>query len=76
MHAVSPAFILDLSKKLFHAAPETWLLHLKGVDWEFREGLSPVGQENLNTALGFLKEHLITFSKPGEVLAISRKMCP
>ncbi|MCK9451165.1 MAG: hydrogenase maturation protease [Bacteroidales bacterium] len=53
MHAVSPAFVVDLCQKLFSNTPEAWLLHLKGYQWEFEERLSDQAKENLSTALNF-----------------------
>ncbi|MCD6597189.1 MAG: hypothetical protein J7L04_05850, partial [Bacteroidales bacterium] len=53
MHAVSPAFVLDLCNKIYNKSPETYLLHLKGYEWDFKEGLSPEAQNNFNKA--FLK---------------------
>ncbi len=58
MHAVSPAFVLDLCRKLFGKAPETWLLHLKGYEWEFEEKLSIKASQNLEAALLFFQHHL------------------
>jgi len=58
MHAVSPAFVLDLCRKLFGKAPETWLLHLKGYEWEFEEKLSTKASQNLEAALLFFQHHL------------------
>ena len=59
MHAVSPAFVLDLCRKLFGKAPETWLLHLKGYEWEFEEKLSTKASQNLEAALLFFQHHLL-----------------
>jgi len=56
MHAVSPAFVVDLCQKLFGDTPETWLLHLKGYNWEFEERLSDQAKENLSAALNFFYE--------------------
>ena len=39
MHAVSPAFVLDLCRKLYGKCPETYLIHIKGYEWEFEEKL-------------------------------------
>ncbi|HOI33184.1 MAG: hydrogenase maturation protease [Bacteroidales bacterium] len=59
MHAVSPAFVLDLCRKLFSRTPETWLLHLKGYHWEFEEKLSEGAKNNLEAALEFFQQYLI-----------------
>jgi hydrogenase maturation protease len=59
MHAVSPAFVLNLCQKLFSKTPETWLLHLKGYQWEFEEKLSEEAKNNLEAALDFFQQHMI-----------------
>ena len=56
MHAVSPAFVVDLCQKIFGNTPEAWLLHLKGYQWEFEERLSDQAKENLSAALNFFYE--------------------
>lgn len=54
-HTASPAYILALCKKLYDIEPATYLLQIRGYEWEFREGLSPGAAENLEAALEFLK---------------------
>jgi len=56
MHAVSPAFVVDLCQKIFGNTTEAWLLHLKGYQWEFEERLSDQAKENLSAALNFFYE--------------------
>ncbi len=51
MHAVSPAFVLDLCSQIYGKAPETWLIHIKGNDWQFNEGLSEMAEKNLSKAI-------------------------
>ncbi|MBN2683052.1 MAG: hydrogenase maturation protease [Bacteroidales bacterium] len=58
MHAVSTSYILDLCKKMYKKAPKTYLLHIKGYEWEFAEELSEQAKENLKNALDFLKNIL------------------
>jgi hydrogenase maturation protease len=60
MHAVSPAFVLDLCNKVFGKKPETWLLRLKGYSWDFIEELSAPAQQNLQLAF----DHLMEFLEP------------
>jgi len=59
MHAVSPAFVLDICQKIFKKNPQTYLLHIKGYQWDFKEKLSPEGEKNLNKALEFIKPLLL-----------------
>lgn len=56
MHAVSPAFVVDLCQKIFGNTPEVWLLHLKGYNWDFEEKLSEKAKENLSAAMNFFYE--------------------
>jgi len=58
MHAVSPAFVLDLCRKLYNKTPETYLLHIKGYEWEFIEELTEEARLNLVKATKFIKEKL------------------
>jgi len=55
MHAVSPAFVLDLCRKIYGKCPETYLIHIKGFEWEFEEKLSDDAMLNLAKATSFLK---------------------
>ena len=63
MHAVSTAFVLDLCQKLYNKYPDTYLLHIKGYEWDFKEGLSKKANVNLEKALDFVKDKL----KKGEL---------
>jgi hydrogenase maturation protease len=63
LHAVSAAFILDLCHKLYNRYPETYLLHIKGYEWELREGLTGPASRNLEAALDFIKANLATPEK-------------
>lgn len=58
MHAVSASFILDLCNKLYNKNPDTYLLHIKGYEWDFKEELTEKANGNLNAALTFIKERI------------------
>jgi hydrogenase maturation protease len=58
MHSVSASFVLSLCQKLYDKYPETYLLHIKGYEWELGEGLTPKATENLAKALDFVKNKL------------------
>ena len=58
MHAVSPAFVIDLCTKMYGHAPEAYLLHIKGYEWDFKEELTPAAQTNLSMAFDFLCDFL------------------
>ena len=54
MHAMSPDFVLHLCQSLYNKYPETYLLHIKGTEFELKEGLTTNGETNLNLACNFL----------------------
>ncbi len=54
MHSVSPSFVLNLCNKLYHYTPETFLLHIKGYEFQLQEGLSEMGRKNLDAAFEFI----------------------
>ena len=53
-HAASPAYILKLCQELFQRDPLVLLMHIKGYDWNFREGLSGRAEENLRAAYQYM----------------------
>jgi hydrogenase maturation protease len=59
-HAASPAYVLALCIKLYHTHPETYLLQIRGYEWEFREGLSAKAAANLESALIFIKQKILS----------------
>lgn len=54
-HAASPGYIVQLCKELFQEEPIVLLLHIKGYEWAFREGLSDRAMENLEHALRYMQ---------------------
>jgi len=58
-HAASPGYIVKLCRDLFSKCPKVYLLHIKGYQWDFKEGLSAGAENNLQNALRFIKEYLI-----------------
>lgn len=59
MHSVSPSFILHLCNNLYNTMPESYLLHIKGYDWQMKEGLTSEAEDNLNKAFLFIKDFLV-----------------
>ena len=57
-HAASPSYIVKLCQELFQKTPRVFLLHIKGYEWAFQEGLSSRAEENLAKALDFMKKIL------------------
>lgn len=64
-HAASPGYILKLCQELFQREPLVLLLHIKGYQWAFREGISPQAAKNLEKAFNHIKGIL---EDPQEVL--------
>ncbi|MBE0651013.1 MAG: hydrogenase maturation protease [Bacteroidales bacterium] len=60
MHAMSPAYIVHLCQDLFQLQPECFLLHIKGYEWEMKEGLTENAEKNLHSSLDFLKKKIET----------------
>jgi hydrogenase maturation protease len=58
-HAASPGYIVKLCMDLFGKCPEVFLLHIKGYQWEFKEGLSEGALQNLQKATTFIQEYLL-----------------
>lgn len=58
MHAVSTSFVLDLCQKIYNKNPNTYLLHIKGYEWDFNDELTVQGEENLFKALSLVQEVL------------------
>ncbi len=61
MHAASAAYILALCIKLYNKHPETYLLQIRGYEWEFKEVLSKGAQKNLEFALGYIKQKILSW---------------
>ncbi len=57
-HAASPGYIVHLCRQLYERVPETYLLHIKGYEWAFKEGLSGQSRINLHKAVDYIKTWL------------------
>jgi hydrogenase maturation protease len=57
-HAASPGYIVKLCRELYNENPATYLLHIKGFEWDFKEGLSVAANDNLEKSLVALKIQL------------------
>jgi hydrogenase maturation protease len=53
-HAVSPQSILAICKDVFGKVPETWIIGIRGYEFEFGEGISKRAITNLKKALEFI----------------------
>ncbi len=58
-HAASPGYIVDLCKKIYNKVPPAFLVHIKGYEWEFQEGLTQKAIANLELALEYFKPFLL-----------------
>ena len=61
MHAASPAYVLALCNKIYNKFPETYLLQIRGYEWEFEENLSERAQVNLELALNYIKQKVLAW---------------
>jgi hydrogenase maturation protease len=53
-HSVSPGFVLELCRKFYKKYPETFLVHIKGYEFELQEGLTDEAAGNLEIVYNFL----------------------
>lgn len=58
MHAMSTQFVLHLCQTLYGKFPEVYLLHIKGYEFELKEGLTGKAEKNLDAAAVFTKKVL------------------
>lgn len=63
MHEVSVSYILKLCNELFNKNPKTYLLHIRGHEWQLDEGLTPMATKSLLDAVQFMQR---TFSMENE----------
>jgi hydrogenase maturation protease len=70
MHAVSPAFVLHLCGQIFNCRPETYLMHIRGYEWEFTEGITGRAQHNLLKAVEYVKRFIIDRIKPVSLIDV------
>lgn len=56
LHAASPGYILELCQEMYGKKPRTYLLRMKGYEWELAEGLTAQAGKNLETALAHFKK--------------------
>ena len=58
-HAASPGYIYKLCEEIFDKKPLVLLIHIKGYQWEFAEGLSAQAEINLLKAVEYLKRKIL-----------------
>lgn len=64
-HAASPGYVIDLCRQLYNKVPASYLMHIKGYEWDFKEGLSSKAVQNLEKALDFIK---LKLKDPGKLI--------
>ena len=57
-HAMLPSGVLYLCNDLYGKQPETYLLQIRGYEWEMLEGLSEQAEKNLWSAFHFFRAKL------------------
>jgi hydrogenase maturation protease len=53
-HTADPHGLLAICTTVYGRCPEAWLVTAGGADFDFRDGLSPIGRENAREALGYV----------------------
>ncbi len=59
MHAVSPSFVLNLCHDLYHEEPDTYLVHVRGYQWEFLGNMTRQAEDNVLRVKAFIKDLLL-----------------
>jgi hydrogenase maturation protease len=63
-HIVRPEAILAIARQCYGAAPQAYLLAIRGYEFEFIEALTPGAKDNLDAALAMLTDR-ISNPQPG-----------
>jgi hydrogenase maturation protease len=59
MHAVSPSYIFNLCQLMYNKVPNTYLLHIKGYEWDFLKEMTEQAKSNLSKAYDFLRNFIL-----------------
>ena len=60
-HSMSPQSVLALCSDLYNKNVKSFILEIRGYEWEMAEGLSLKAQGNLEKAYSFLKDKVAEF---------------
>lgn len=63
MHSVSASYVVHLCNDIYDKTPKSFLLHIKGYEWEFMEGITKKAMLNLENAFAYMKPFLLTPQK-------------
>lgn len=58
MHSVSPSFVLGVCNEMYNSIPESYLLHIKGSEWEFMQEPTSIALSNLEASFEFIVSKL------------------
>lgn len=58
MHAVSIAYVVDLCGKIYGKYPDTYALHIKAYEFDFKEELTEKALENMQQAFQYLTSEI------------------
>lgn len=61
MHSVSPEFVIGLCHEIYGTTPDSYLLHIKGYEWNFMGEMTPKAEQNLADSFQFLCEKIEMF---------------
>ncbi len=64
-HSASPEYILYLCNDIYKRIPSTFIVHIKGYEWDFKESLTDKAAENLMKAVDAIKKLL---ADPGKII--------
>ncbi len=73
MHHVSPSFILHLCREIYDNYPHSYLMHIKGYEWEFMGEMTKKAHENLDKAFEHLKKFIIAYLSKQNIKPYNRK---
>lgn len=62
-HSVSPEFVIGLCQEIYGEIPDTYLMHIKGYEWEFLGEMTSKADENLNKAFEVIRDKISNLLK-------------
>ena len=57
-HAMTPGSILAMAEQLYQAAPDAYVLHIRGYEWEFGAPLTEQAKDNLELCKAYIENYL------------------
>jgi hydrogenase maturation protease len=55
MHSVSASYVVQLCNDIYDRTPKSLLLHIKGFEWAFKEGITKPALDNFKLAFDYMK---------------------